>query len=309
MTHVVVFPGQGSQSVGMLADLLDRLPSLASRLQQGSDILGFDIGEIILHGPEAHLNQTHITQPAVLIVSMGLWDALPESRKSSIGACCGHSLGEYSALVAAEVLSFEAAVRLVSLRGHFMQEAVTGLDTAMVAVLGVDDDVVVAACAEAAGSECVDPVNFNCPGQVVIAGNTAAVERAAALLKARGAKRVIRLAVSVPAHSGLMKPAAGRLLEHIRAIEFRPPRIPVLQNVTARPEINPEAIRDNLLRQLYSPVLWTQTIEQLRADGATAYLECGPGKVLSGLIRKIDRGSTVESLSDAEFWTMLGNNT
>jgi [acyl-carrier-protein] S-malonyltransferase len=302
MSQVVVFPGQGSQSIGMLADLVERLPALSERLQQGSAILGYDLRDIIYNGPEEKLNQTHITQPAVLIVSMGLWDALPSQRKSSFFALTGHSLGEYTAMVAAGVITFEDAVKLVSLRGQFMQEAVAGLDTAMAAVLGLDDQAVIDTCAEVANNQCVDPVNFNCPGQVVIAGHSEAVDRAIVALKARGAKRAVRLAVSVPAHSALMKPAARRLQEFMKTVEFRQPVTPVLQNVSAERESDPLIIRENLLRQLYSPVQWTQTIRNLQALGVSQYLECGPGKILSGLIRKIDKNSHVDALSEAAFW-------
>lgn len=302
MSHVVVFPGQGSQSVGMLSDLIERIPSLNRRLDQACEILGYDLREIVLQGPEEKLNRTDITQPAVLVTSMGLWDAVPAACKARLMAVAGHSLGEWTALVAAGVIRFEDAVRLVSLRGQFMQQAVESEQTAMAAVLGLDDEGVIAGCREAEQGECVDPVNFNCPGQVVIAGHDSAVERAIGILKTKGAKRAIKLAVSVPAHSALMKPAAARLEAEMSSIVFQVPTLPVYQNVSAKAETDPEQIRRNLLSQLYSPVRWTETISAMSGAGATRYLECGPGKVLTGLVRKIDKAATVEALADVSVW-------
>ncbi|MBK8973046.1 MAG: ACP S-malonyltransferase [Hahellaceae bacterium] len=305
MSHVVVFPGQGSQSVGMLSDLIERIPSLSQRLDQASNLLGYDLREIVLNGPEDKLNRTDITQPAVLVTSIGLWDAVPSTLKAQLKAVAGHSLGEWTALVAAGVIRFEDAVRLVSLRGQFMQQAVETEQTAMAAVLGLDDAGVIAGCREAEQGQCVDPVNFNCPGQVVIAGHESAVDRAIGILKAKGAKRAIKLAVSVPAHSALMKPAAAKLESEMQAIQLHPPTLPVYQNVSAQAETSPERIRTNLLMQLYSTVRWTETISAMSAAGATHYLECGPGKVLTGLVKKIDKVATVEALADGATWEHL----
>lgn len=305
MSDVVIFPGQGSQSVGMLSNLRERIPSIDIRLRQASEVTGLDLLGIVDQGPEAVLNQTEVTQPSILAVSIGLWDAWSAQQHAAPAAVAGHSLGEYSALVAAGVLDFVEAVSLVQSRGQYMQQAVAGQETAMAAILGLEDEAVRQVCEqvqrEALGS-CVEAVNFNSPGQVVIAGQADAVAKAIEALKAAGARRAVALPVSVPSHCSLMRSAAEQLGQRIAEIPFKIPRYPVVQNVTADVENDPVRIRDNLVRQLYSPVLWTQSIALLASRGVTRYFECGPGKVLCGLVRKIDRGCDAVALCDAEGW-------
>lgn len=303
MKYVCLFPGQGSQHPGMdiVHPRID--PHIQAALAEASDALGFDLGKLVSEGPEEELNQTHNTQPALLAVSIGLWRALPENVE--ISAVAGHSLGEYSALVAAGVLDFSDAIRLVRRRGELMQEAVAGMETAMAAILGLDDDAVRRVCATVAGDEVVEAVNFNCPGQVVIAGQRAAVERAIPALKEAGARRTMPLPVSVPSHCALMKPAAEELSAAIEAVEFKTPQYPVYQNVTGESVSDPERIRAQLLSQLYSPVLWSKTVQALVDAGETVFLECGPGKVVSGLVKKIQRSAEIIALSQAESWESL----
>lgn len=283
-----VFPGQGSQSVGMLADLAAR-PQVADTFQQASAALGFDLWALISDGPEAELNQTHNTQPAMLAAGVALWRVWEAEGGPVPALLAGHSLGEYSALVCAGALDFAAAVGLVAERGRLMQAAVPAGQGAMAAVLGLDDDTVRAACAEAAQGEVVEAVNLNAPGQVVIAGSAAEVERAVQAAKARGAKRAVTLPVSVPSHCALMRSAAECLAERLAGVELRAPRIPVLHNADVAAHSDPAAIRAALVRQLYSPVRWVETLQAMAGQGVSLVVECGPGKVLAGLVKRIDK--------------------
>lgn len=301
MTLAIVFPGQGSQSVGMLNGLHAAMPALVdSTFAEASDALGQDLWQIVARGPEEKLNQTEITQPAMLAADIALWRAWQEKAGPTPSVVAGHSLGEYSALVCAGALEFNDAIKIVAQRGRFMQEAVPAGTGAMAAVLGLADDDVIAACKEAAQGEVVEAVNFNAPGQVVIAGNKAAVERAAAAAKARGAKRAMLLPVSVPSHCALMRPAADRLAQLLSATKISAPRITVLHNVDVQHHDSGSAIAEALVRQLYSPVRWVETIRALPARGVTKVIECGPGKVLAGLIKRIDSELPVVAVTDAE---------
>lgn len=287
MKIAYVFPGQGSQSVGMLQDLADRYPDVRATFDAASTALGFDLWAIVSAGPEEKLNQTQITQPAMLTAGVATWRAW-QAEGGPDGACvAGHSLGEYTALVCAGAIDFADAVKLVADRARFMQEAVPAGQGAMAAILGLDDAAVRALCAQAAQGEVLDAVNYNAPSQVVIAGTATAIARAVAQAKDAGAKRAVSLPVSVPAHSRLMQPAAARLAERLRAVTLRAPRMPVLHNVHARPESDPEALRVLLARQAASPVLWVDTIAAMKQTGVTHIIEIGPGKVLTGLNKRI----------------------
>ena len=291
-----VFPGQGSQSLGMLAELGAEKPVIIETFKEASDALGYDLWKLIQEGPEEQLNQTDKTQPAILTASIALWRLWLAEGGAAPAFVSGHSLGEYSALVAAESISLKDAVRLVERRGQLMQEAVPAGHGAMAAILGLDDAVVVEICAEAAEDQVVSAVNFNSPGQVVIAGNKAAVDRAMELCKAKGAKRALPLAVSVPSHCALMKPAAERFAESVNAIEWKAPQIPVVQNVTAAIAADLDALKHDLLAQLYQPVRWVECVQTLAANGAVNLVECGPGKVLAGLNKRCADGVTTYNL-------------
>lgn len=292
-----VFPGQGSQSLGMLAELGAEKPVIVETFKEASEALGYDLWQLVQQGPEEQLNQTDKTQPAILTASIALWRLWLEEGGAHPAFVSGHSLGEYSALVAAGSLSLKDAVRLVERRGQLMQEAVPAGHGAMAAILGLDDADVVAICAEAAEDEVVSAVNFNSPGQVVIAGNKAAVDRAIELCKAKGAKRALPLAVSVPSHCALMKPAAERFAEAVNAIEWKAPQIPVVQNVTAAIAADLAALKHDLLAQLYQPVRWVECVQTLAANGAVNLVECGPGKVLAGLNKRCAEGVTTYNLN------------
>jgi len=292
-----VFPGQGSQSVGMLADAAER-PEVRETFAEASAALGFDLWSLVQGGPDTELNQTHNTQPAMLAASIALWRVWLAEGGVRPGMVAGHSLGEYTALVAAGSLDFADAIRLVAERGRLMQSAVPVGEGAMAAILGLDDETVRAICAEAAQGEVVEAVNFNAPGQVVIAGATAAVNRACELLKARGAKRALPLPVSVPSHCALMRPAAERLAEHLAAVSIRAPEIRVLHNVDVASHTDPEGIRTALVQQLYSPVRWVETVAAMVAAGIATTVECGPGKVLAGLNKRIVKGLSVLPVAD-----------
>ncbi len=293
-----VFPGQGSQSVGMLAELAAEFPVVAATFAEASERLGYDLWALVQNGPEAELNSTDRTQPAMLAAGVAVWRVLGERGAPRPAVLAGHSLGEYTALVCAGALEFGDAVALVADRGRFMQEAVPQGEGAMAAVLGLDDEQVRAVCTEAAGGEVVEAVNLNAPGQVVIAGHRAAVERAMEAAKAAGAKRALLLPVSVPSHCALMRPASERLAERLREIELKAPTIPVLHNVDVAECSDPDGIRDRLVRQLYSPVRWVETVEALAARGIEQVVECGPGKVLAGLNKRIVRGLDAVAVFD-----------
>ncbi|ASY77618.1 ACP S-malonyltransferase [Pectobacterium polaris] len=283
----MVFPGQGSQTVGMLAELAAEYPIVTETFAQASEALGYDLWQLTQQGPAEELNKTWQTQPALLTASVAIWRAWQQQGGKTPALMSGHSLGEYSALVCAGVLDFQQAVRLVELRGKLMQEAVPEGTGAMYAIIGLDNDAIAKACEESAQGQVVSPVNFNSPGQVVIAGNKDAVERAGAACKAAGAKRALPLPVSVPSHCALMEPAAKKLAVALESVTFNSPVIPVVNNVDARIETTPEAIRDALVRQLHCPVRWTDCVEFMASQGIESLLEVGPGKVLTGLTKRI----------------------
>ena len=296
----LLFPGQGSQSVGMLKELASAYPLLESTYREASDALGYDLWDVVQNGSTEQLNQTDITQPALLTAGVAIWRIWCDQGGEKPLAMAGHSLGEYTALVCANVFSLTDGVRLVRKRGELMQQAVPAGQGAMAAVLGLDDDVIEAVCKQASAGQVVAPVNFNSPGQVVIAGNKEAVERATEQLKTAGAKKVVPLAVSVPSHCALMKPAADLLRIELDAINFQGSRIPVINNVDARVETEANAIRDALVRQMYSPVQWVKCMQHLLALGVNTGFECGPGKVLTGLNKRIDKTFVGESLQDPQ---------
>ncbi|CAJ0993505.1 Malonyl CoA-acyl carrier protein transacylase [Sodalis praecaptivus] len=283
----MVFPGQGSQTVGMLAELAAEHAVVEATFAEASAALGYDLWQRVQQGPAEELNKTWQTQPALLASSVALWRVWQQQGGRAPALLAGHSLGEYSALVCAGSLDFTAAIALVALRGKLMQEAVPAGSGAMSAIIGLDNDAIAAACERAAQGQVVSPVNFNSPGQVVIAGHKEAVERAGVFCKEAGAKRALPLPVSVPSHCALMKPAAEKLAQALEAVTFVAPQIPVINNVDVRAEQDPAAIRQALARQLYSPVRWTETVEYLAAQGIEVLLEVGPGKVLTGLTKRI----------------------
>ena len=297
MRVAFVFPGQGSQSVGMLAALAAASGVVRSTFDEASAVLGYDLWKLAQEGPAEELNRTECTQPAMLaagVATFRFWSAAGGRMPDVV---CGHSLGEFSALVCAGTLAFPAAVDLVAFRARAMQEAVPLGSGAMAAILGLDDAAVLAACSEAAGAGIVEAVNFNGPNQVVIAGERAAVKRAMQAATARGAKRAVLLPVSVPAHSSLMAPAARRLGEKLAGIELRAPTISYLSGVDAAVHFEPQEIRALLAGQLARPVRWGDAVQALLASGVQALLECGPGKVLTGLNRRIERRATLLCLS------------
>lgn len=293
------FPGQGSQHVGMLAELAQSYPVVLETFKQASDVLGYDLWELVQQGPAETLNQTDKTQPALLTASVALWRIWAEEQGSTPSVIAGHSLGEYSALVCAGVIEFKDAVKLVELRGQLMQQAVPAGTGAMSAIIGLDNDRIAACCVQAAQGQVVSPVNFNSPGQVVIAGNKEAVERAGILLKEAGAKRVMPLPVSVPSHCALMKPAAEKLAVALQSIHFNPPEIAVINNVDVVAESDVEKIKDALVRQLFCPVRWSDIVEKMASEGITIQVEAGPGKVLSGLVRRINKSLTAQVINDS----------
>ena len=292
-----VFPGQGSQSLGMLAELGAQYPLVIDTFREASEALGYDLWALTQQGPEEQLNQTDKTQPAILTASIALWRLWLAEGGARPAFVSGHSLGEYSALVAAGSLSLGEAVKLVKRRGELMQEAVPVGRGAMAAILGLDDAVVVDLCAQAAQGEVVSAVNFNSPGQVVIAGAKAAVERAMEACKAAGAKRALPLPVSVPSHCELMRPAAERFAESVNAIDWQAPQIPLVQNVSAGVAGDLETLKRDLLEQLYKPVRWVECVQTLAANGAVQLVECGPGKVLAGLNKRCADGVNTFNLN------------
>lgn len=299
-----VFPGQGSQSLGMLAELAELHPQIRAAFTEASDGAGVDLWALSQGGPEEMLNRTEYTQPALLAASIGVWRAWQAAHGAQPAVLAGHSLGEYTALVAAGALSLHDGAHLVRLRGQLMQEAAPAGVGAMAAVLGAEDALVLEVCAQAAGSQVVVPANFNSPGQIVIGGDAAAVDRALALLAEKGVRKAVKLAVSVPSHTPLMREAANRLAETMAGLDWRAPALPVVQNVDARVHDGVDAIRQALVQQLYQPVQWTGCVQALAARGATRVAECGPGKVLTGLIKRIDKSLDARTLSTpADFET------
>ena len=288
----MVFPGQGSQAVGMLKDLAENYPVVKSTFDEASQVLGYDLWALVQEGPAEELNKTWQTQPALLASSVAIYRVWQSINGAQPEFMAGHSLGEYSALVCACVIDFKDAIKLVELRGKLMQEAVPSGTGAMFAIIGLDNDSIQKACEQAAQGQVVAPVNFNSPGQVVIAGNKEAVERAGALCKEAGAKRALPLAVSVPSHCALMKPAADKLAITLNDITFNTPKFAVINNVDVKVETSAEKIKAALIAQLYSPVRWTESVEEMAKQGVTLLVEMGPGKVLTGLTKRI-----VDSLS------------
>ncbi len=282
----------------MLAELAEAEALVKNTFAEASEALGYDLWKVVAEGPADELNQTHITQPAMLSAGIAVWRIWQEKGGAAPAVMAGHSLGEYSALVAAGALGFTDAVSLVAERGKLMQEAVPAGTGSMAAVLGLDDAKVIEVCEQAAEGEVVSAVNFNANGQVVIAGHAAAVERAVGIAKEAGAKRALVLPVSVPSHCELMKPAAEKLAERLSDITINAPAIPVVNNVDVSKAADADAIRDALVRQLYSPVRWVETIQAMEGEGVDALVECGPGKVLVGLNKRIARGMTAMPVFD-----------
>lgn len=302
MTFAFVFPGQGSQSVGMLAQLAGAEPLVQETFAEASEVLGYDLWKLCQGGPEEDLGKTERTQPAMLAAGVATWRVWRKHGGGLPAAMSGHSLGEYSALVCSGALDFRTAVGLVQFRGQAMQAAVPAGQGAMAAILGLDDADVEAACREAAQGETVQAANFNSPGQVVIAGTAAAVDRAIEAAKAKGAKRAIKLPVSVPSHSALMQPAAERFGTKLQQVHFVAPEVRDIYTVDVRKHGDAASIRKALVEQLVKPVRWTETIRAMLADGARVIVECGPGRVLSGLNRRIERNKDIAMLAieDAE---------
>lgn len=292
-----VFPGQGSQAIGMLNGFADNIV-VQQTIAEASDALQFDLAKLIADGPKEDLDLTTNTQPVMLACAVAFYRAWLAAGGKVPSIVAGHSLGEYSALVAAGVIRFADAVPLVRFRAQAMQEAVPVGQGGMAAILGLSDDDVRAACIEAAQGEVVEPVNFNAPAQVVIAGHKAAVERACEAAKARGAKRALSLPVSAPFHSSLLKPASDRLRDHLANVTFSAPQIALINNVDVAIVTDPAAIKDALVRQAASPVRWVETVQHIAASGASRLVECGPGKVLSGLVKRINGELQADAIYD-----------
>jgi len=298
MTLAFVFPGQGSQSVGMLKDLAENFSEVNSTFQEASDALGYDLWSLIQEGPADKLNSTDVTQPAMLASGVATWRVWQAKGGAIPQIMAGHSLGEYTALVCAGSLDFVDAVKLVSQRGKFMMKAVPAGTGAMAAILGMDDEAVRQVCLDAADGDVLEAVNYNSPGQVVVAGHKSAIERVTVLAKEKGAKRALVLPVSVPSHCALMQPAAEQLAEVLAGITIAAPSIPVLNNVDVVAAETEASIKDALKRQLFSPVRWVETIEKMSADGVDKVIECGPGKVLVGLNKRINKSMASAALID-----------
>jgi [acyl-carrier-protein] S-malonyltransferase len=290
MTNLAfVFPGQGSQKIGMLAELAEQNPIIEQTFSEASGVLGYDMWQLIQQGEQDEINLTQRTQPILLTCSVAIYRLWNEQQGTVPSQMAGHSLGEWSALVCANVIDFADGLRIVEARGKYMQQAVPVGQGAMAAIIGLDDQAILNACSEASSLGVVDAVNFNAPGQVVIAGSNNAVERAMEICKSAGAKRALPLPVSAPFHTSLMKPAADNLAEMVNAVTFRAPEVPIMHNVHAKNENDPAVIKALMLEQIYSPVKWVDCVKQLKASGASTLVECGPGKVLSGLAKRIDR--------------------
>ena len=304
MTTAFVFPGQGSQAIGMLSDSRD---SVISVFDRASESLGYDLWHLIQEGPEDQLNATEFTQPALLTASFALW-TLSQGAGVKADFVAGHSLGEYSALVASQVLRFEDAVRLVQKRGQLMQEAVPIGEGGMAAIMGLDDDDVLAICESVTASTegSVEPANLNAPGQIVISGTQNALEKACSACLEKGAKRALPLNVSAPFHSRLMQGAADKMADALASVEFSAPVIPVVQNVTAAVVSDPARIRENLVAQMFGAVRWTESVRFLATEGVMDVVECGPGKVLSGLIKRIDKNLNTDQIGSAQAERLTG---
>ncbi|GLP99170.1 malonyl CoA-acyl carrier protein transacylase [Methylophaga thalassica] len=298
MKSAFVFPGQGSQSVGMLAEIAAEYSIVKQTFQEASDALAYDVWNLLSNGPEERLNQTDRTQPIMLTAGIAMWRVWQSVSDIKPAYFAGHSLGEYTALVAADAIDFTDAVKLVELRGQYMQQAVPAGEGAMAAILGLDDDVVREVCNEASAAGVVEAVNFNSPGQVVIAGSAEAVKKATEIASDKGAKRALILPVSVPSHCALMQPAAEQLANKLNEIDIRMPTTPVIHNASVTSAVDVDAIKSLLAQQLYSPVRWVETIQWLAAQNVDHIVECGPGKVLAGLTKRIDKSLTALPLFD-----------
>ena len=292
----LVFPGQGSQAVGMLAELAELHPVVKATFQEASEGAGVDLWALSQGGPEEMLNRTEYTQPALLAAGVAVWRLWSEQGGTMPSVLAGHSLGEYTALVAAGALSLKDGAHLVRIRGQLMQDAAPAGVGAMAAVLGAEDALVLEVCEAVSGAEVVVPANFNSPGQIVIGGHAAAVDAALAMLAGKGVRKAVKLAVSVPSHTPLMREAANRLAETMAGLHWNLPALPVVQNVDAKTHGSVEAIRDALVRQLYLPVQWTGCVQALAARGVNRIGECGPGKVLAGLAKRIDKSLDARAL-------------
>jgi [acyl-carrier-protein] S-malonyltransferase len=290
MSHTAfVFPGQGSQKIGMLSELAQDHALIKQTFDEASNVLGYDMWDLIQQGEQEAINLTERTQPILLASSVAIWRLWNEHNGAQPSQMAGHSLGEWSALVCSGVVDFADALKIVRARGQYMQQAVPVGEGAMAAIIGLEDQAILDACSDAQSLGVVDAVNFNAPGQVVIAGSNGAVEGAMDACKAAGAKRALPLPVSAPFHTSLMKPAANNLADLVNSVTFSAPQVPVVHNVHAQTESNPETIKALMLEQIYSPVKWVDCVNQLKNNGATTLIECGPGKVLSGLSKRIDR--------------------
>lgn len=293
-----VFPGQGSQKIGMLAELASANSLVEETFQEASEVLGYDSWQLVQQGEQDDINLTERTQPILLTASVAIWRLWQQQGGPTPLSMAGHSLGEWSALVCAGAVDFADAVAIVRARGAFMQQAVPVGVGAMAAIMGIDDQIVIDACTDSANGQIVDAVNFNAPGQVVIAGDAEAVARAISICKKAGAKRAVELPVSAPFHTSLMRPAADNLAEMVEQTAFTMPKIQVVHNVNAETESNPEVIKTLMLEQIYKPVLWVDCVNGLSARGAEILVECGPGRVLNGLSKRIDRNLTSLSTDD-----------
>ena len=298
MSLAFVFPGQGSQSLGMLKELAESFPVVSDTFKEASDELGYDLWQVVQDGPAEKLNSTDVTQPAMLAAGVAAWRVWNEKDGATPTVMAGHSLGEYTALVCAGAIEFKDAIKLVAERGRLMQQAVPAGEGGMAAILGLDDDAVRQACADAAEGDVLEAVNYNSPGQVVVAGSKAAIDRIVELAKERGAKRALPLPVSVPSHCALMKPAAEKLATVLKDIAVSSPGVPVINNVDVSTANDADAIRDALVRQLYSPVRWVETVQKMANDGTDKLVECGPGKVLVGLNKRIAKTINAVALFD-----------
>lgn len=302
MQLAFVFPGQGSQSLGMLGELANHHAEIRQAFSEASEGAGVDLWTLSQDGPEEQLNRTEFTQPALLAAGVAVWRAWQKQGGAQPSVLAGHSLGEYTALVAAGALSLHDGARLVRLRGQLMQDAAPAGTGAMAAVLGAEDELVLEVCKAASDDEIVVPANFNSPGQIVIGGHAAAVDKALAMLGERGVRKAVKLAVSVPSHTPLMREAANRLAEAMNDLRWREPNLPIVQNVDAEVHQGIESIRGALVRQLYLPVQWTGCVQALAARGVVRIAECGPGKVLTGLIKRIDKAIDARAVgTPAEF--------
>ncbi len=300
MSLAIVFPGQGSQTIGMMSQLAQNYPIVKDLFTEASDVLGIDMWQLTQAGPIEELSKTENTQPALLIAGVAAWNIWKSEGGALPDLMAGHSLGEYTALVCSDAISFTDGVTLVRDRGRYMQGAVAEGEGAMAAIIGLTDDEVIRVCAEIAENDVLQAVNFNAPGQVVIAGSAAAIERAAPAMKEAGAKRALPLPVSIPAHSSLMSPASEQLAERLNGIEVALPNIPVLHNCNVSFAESADQVKTNLVTQLDSPVRWVESVEKMKNEGVEHFVESGPGRVLGGMIKRIARGATVSTMDNLD---------